>query len=251
MLAGRRAQAWRHQPAFRRPRHFHDEPEFNLVTQGSCTLGIGDRRLSLAPGQLVVLQPGQDHELLEASSDLGLFVFALRPEFSERALGQRTLPGLEVNELEPAELTALEDELGGLGPLRDEAVVDTRIANLFASVIEHAPKAHVTSRRVLETLRSKQPVSELALARRLGTTSSGISREFRRALGVPLVEYRARLRLMRFVELVDRGESLSRAALDADFGSYAQCHRVFRRALRCSPQEYFRGLRAQRNDETA
>jgi AraC-like DNA-binding protein len=33
------------------------------------------------------------------------------------------------------------------------------------------------------------------------------------------------------------------AALDADFGSYAQCHRVFRRALRCSPQQYFAGTR--------
>jgi methylphosphotriester-DNA--protein-cysteine methyltransferase len=69
-------------------------------------------------------------------------------------------------------------------------------------------------------------------------------------LGVPLVEYRARMKLMRFVELVDSGRSLTRAALDAGFGSYAQCHRVFRRALDCSPQQYFTGARAEVDQKT-
>lgn len=251
MLAGRRAQAWRHQPAFRRPRHFHDEPEINLVTRGSCVLGVGDRRLLIERGQLAVLQPGQDHELLEATPDLGLFVFALRAEYAERALGSRRLTGLEVSEVSAARLLGLEEELSALGALRDAVSGDARVAEMFAEAVDRAPKAHAISRRVLESLQADQSLSESTLARRLRTNSSGISREFRRALGVPLVEYRARIRLMRFIELVDGGETLSRAALGADFGSYAQCHRVFRRALRCSPREYFEGLRLQRNDETA
>jgi AraC-like DNA-binding protein len=107
------------------------------------------------------------------------------------------------------------------------------------------------SRRVVESLRQDHALSESALARRLRTTSSSVSREFRGALGVPLVEYRARLRLMRFIDLVDSGAPLGQAALDADFGSYTQCHRVFRRALRCSPQDYFRGMRNRLDDQTA
>jgi hypothetical protein len=39
MQPGHRAQAWRHQPAFLRPRHFHEEPELNLVTRGTATFG--------------------------------------------------------------------------------------------------------------------------------------------------------------------------------------------------------------------
>jgi len=249
MLPGRCAQAWRHQPAFRRPRHFHDETEINLVTRGSCLLGVGDRSVRLQAGQLVVLQPGQDHELLEASPDLGLFVFALRPELYARALDPHALAAVESAAVSPA-LPSLEAELGALSDVRDPACVNERVVTLFIRALEHAPRTHAINRRMLHALRSEHGISEHALAVRLGTSASGISRGFRRAVAVPLVEYRARLRLMRFIALVDRGTTLTRAALDADFGSYAQCHRVFQRALRCSPQEYFRGLREERDAET-
>jgi AraC-like DNA-binding protein len=198
-----------------------------------------------------VFQPGQDHELLEASPDLGLFVFALRPELHDRALGAEALPASEASAIVPSELSNFETELGALSDLRDATSVDARVADLFARAVAGAPKAQATSRRVMTSLRSEPSLSESALAARVCTTPSSISRQFRQAFGVPLVEYRARLRLMHFIHLVDHGASFTRAALEADFGSYAQCHRVFRRTLRCSAQEYFAGLRKQRNEETA
>jgi AraC-like DNA-binding protein len=251
MLAGRRAQAWRHQPAFRRPRHFHLEPEINLVTRGTCTLGVGDRLLRLSEGQFVVLEAGQDHELLEASGDLGLFVTALHPELHHRALGAPTLLEGDDNRFSAGELARLDAELSALGELRDGTSIEHRLAELFRLALDRTPRAPAMSRRVVQTLRLDHSLSQAALARRFRTTASSVSREFRRTLGVPLVEYRARLRLMRFIDLVDAGSSLSRAALDADFGSYAQCHRVFRRSLRCSPQEYFREMRGELNEQTA
>ncbi len=221
------------------------------MTRGSCKLGIGDRELALSAGQLVIFQPGQDHELIQASEDLGLFVVALRPEFRDRALGARALSGIEPGEITQVELRALEAELSGVGQLCDGTSSDERLARLFGRALDRAPKARATSRRVFESLRSELHLSEGALAERFRTTASGVSRQFRDSLGVSLVEYRARLRLMRFIELVDRGQPLSRAALDADFGSYAQCHRVFRRTLRCSPQAYFGGVRVELNEKTA
>jgi AraC-like DNA-binding protein len=214
-------------------------------------LGVGDRSLHLTAGELAVLQPGQDHELLEASPDLDLFVFALRPELHERASDARSFAALDTNAISVPELTAFETELSALGDLRDATSVESRVANLFTRATERVPKANATSRRILESLRAEQSLSGGALAARLRTTPSGISRQFRSAIGVPLVEYRARLRLMRFIDLVDRGAPFTRAALEADFGSYAQCHRIFRRTLRCSPQDYFAGLRQQRDEETA
>src|ERR1041384_4774808 len=84
MHAQRRAQVWRHQPSYQRPRHFHDEPEINVVLRGVARLGVGDQELTLSRGLAVVLQPGQDHELLSATDDLELYVFALRPELAAR-----------------------------------------------------------------------------------------------------------------------------------------------------------------------
>jgi mannose-6-phosphate isomerase-like protein (cupin superfamily) len=80
MLPGRRAQVWRHDPAFRRPRHFHEEPEINLVVRGRATLGVGDRVVSVGAGDLLLFLPGQDHVLLGSGQDLELFVVALHPE---------------------------------------------------------------------------------------------------------------------------------------------------------------------------
>jgi AraC-like DNA-binding protein len=248
MLPGRRAQAWRHQPQFRRPRHFHDEPELNLVARGSGVLGVGERNVTVSTGQLLYFQPGQDHVLLEASDDFDLLVFALRPELAERALGARGVCSTQCFEVTGVEVSVLADELSALGEVRDGFTTDERLARLFAMLTERAPKVHVRSRRALENLRSEQSLSEGALARRLRTDPSCISRRFHHDLGMTLVEYRARLRLMRFVALVDDGATLIRAALEAGFGSYAQCHRVFARSLGCSPRDYFGGLRVALDD---
>jgi len=53
---------------------------------------------------------------------------------------------------------------------------------------------------------------------------------------------------MRFIQCVDRGSSFTRAALEASFGSYAQCHRVFRQYLGCTPRDYFAVRRIEIDD---
>jgi len=79
------------------------------------------------------------------------------------------------------------------------------------------------------------------LARRLGTTADKLGRAFKATLGESVRDYRNRLRLGRFLSLVDpSGGNLLQAALDAGFGSYAQFHRVFRSQFGCSPIEYLR-----------
>lgn len=251
MLAGRRAQIWRHQPAFRRPRHFHSEPELNVVTQGTCVLGVGDRRILVSAGQMLFFEPGQDHELLEASDDLELFVLALRVELAERALGARTLCSIPKSAIATDELPSIDAELSGLGDVRDASTVERRLAEIFGRAVARAPKAHVRSHRAVASMCSNRDASEGELARRLGAAPSDLSRRVHADLGVTLVEYRARLRLMHFVKLVDLGASLSRAALDADFGSYAQCHRVFRRILQCAPRDYFAGVRDRLDQATS
>jgi AraC-like DNA-binding protein len=251
MLAGRRSQVWRHRPEYRRPRHFHAEPELNVVVRGACVVGVGDLSFRVAAGQMLLFQPGQDHVLLDASDDLDLFVLALTPALADRAVGLRALAaaGTGLMIVPDGELGA--SELAELCHAEDPTAGETRLAERFLGAVQLGSSAHVLSRRALEVARSEPSVSCGALARRLSTAPSLVSRRFHGELGLPLVEYRARMKLMRFITFVDEGRPLTRAAFDADFGSYAQCHRVFQRALGCSPREYFAGARARVDAATA
>jgi AraC-like DNA-binding protein len=248
MQPGRRAQAWRHQPAFLRPRHFHAEPELNLVTRGSATFGIGDEQLTLARGDVVLFHPGQDHALLSASPDLGLFAVALLPELAARVCG--ALPpvrsrGFRMSELETSEA---EDALNQLGGAARGGEVEVPLADLFQSARARSAQTHVLSRLALQHLSADPSASGEQLGSAMRAQPSALSRHFHDDMGIRLVEYRARLRLISFVKRVDQGYPLSRAALDAGFGSYTQCHRVFTGALGCSPREYFNGQRRQIDD---
>jgi AraC-like DNA-binding protein len=249
MQPGRRAQVWRHQPSFRRPRHFHDEPELNIVLRGQATLGVGDRELALRGGEVILLQPGQDHELLAASNDLELYVVALRPELAEKRADLFATTTEVWSHTGP--LTALHE----LGQVNAVEAVETGVVELWASLAALGRRPAALLRRASSALRSERALSGVELAERLHTTPSELSRAFRSGLGLPMVEYRARLRLLEFVRRVDAGQSLTAAALDADFGSYAQCYRVFERALGCSPSQYFegrrRGGRARRRSQPA
>jgi AraC-like DNA-binding protein len=242
MLPRRRAQVWRHQPAFRRPRHFHAEPELNLVLRGTALLGVGERTVHVAAGEVAFFQPGQDHELVQASDDLELFVVALRPELAERA-GICALP--HSGRVPDASLSHARAMLSGIAGASNPEVHERSLAELFLELGRAASEPHVVSRRALECLARDPSLSGLSLARRVGTAPSGISRHFHGDYGLTMVEYRTRLRLLRFVGNVDRGHGITRSALDADFGSYAQCHRVFQRILGVAPSAYFAGARTR------
>ena len=69
--------------------------------------------------------------------------------------------------------------------------------------------------------------------------ASEVSRYFHRDIGLTLVAYRTRLRLIRFIQLVEGGRNFLTAAIEAGFGSYSQCHRAFQRAFDCAPRLFF------------
>src|SRR4051812_9208389 len=90
----------------RRPRHFHSEPEINLVVRGAATFGVGDRVVRVGRGELVTFPSGQDHVLLDPSPDLYLFAVGLDSRYSAQVLnGDSPLP-MHVK-LDPGELDTI------------------------------------------------------------------------------------------------------------------------------------------------
>ncbi len=210
---------------------------------------MGERAFSVTRGDALLFHPGQDHELLEASPDFDLYVIGLTPAFAERGDFQLTA-GLLRQPLQAEPLGRVEAELMGLNEVADSTATETRLVGLLSSLMRQARRSPALTRRAVASLSAEPHLSTTLLAARLRTARSVLSRRFSDDLGVTLVEYRARHKLMKFIALADQGLALTQAAFQAGFGSYAQCHRVFKRTLGCAAKPYFEGQRALLDDTT-
>ncbi len=246
---GERAFVWKYSQSIggRRPRHFHIEPELNLVVRGSATFGVGERFVQVSQGELLAFPTGQDHVLIEGSPDLYLYAIGLDPRYSTEVLGGRSEPVLPLHvELPPHELAAICDRAGDIvdrsGAAQQGAELWERIHWLGRRSVERSRRSnHVLTRRVLKLLDIAPELGLEALANDLRANSTELSRHFHRDLGMTLVRYRTRLRLLRFIRAVDCGErDLMATAIAAGFGSYSQCHRTFQAELGCAPRRFFR-----------
>lgn len=255
MLPGRRGQVWRYAPEYRRPRHFHSEPELNFVVAGTATFGTGRDTITATAGALLSWPPGVDHELLAASPDLDLFVFALTPELCERVLANRgaaAMAGPLLVNVPQSECPPLRALASAPAHSPEAAVGDEHVATLWTRahrVRLDVPSERGLGARVLRSLLQAPDLDRRERAQLIGAHPSEVSRQFHKEVGIKLGTYRTRLRLLRFIELVDSGQTLLRAALGAGFGSYSQCHRAFTTAFGCAPRVFFGG--ALRHDMAA
>lgn len=237
----------------RRPRHFHAEPELNLVAAGHATFGVGGSRVQVFAGQLIGFPPGQDHVLLDVSPDVFLYSIGLDPglasEVVNHAQGVAALPLRSLlPEAEFKVLTRLcadiveREQIDGLG-----AELWQRAHWLQANSNAVGSRVHVLTRRVLAELARRPDVSRERLAHSLRASPSDLSRYFHRDMGLTLVQYRTRARLLRLIRSVDAGNrNLKEVAQAVGFGSYSQCHRAFCAELGWAPREFFSsGVREQ------
>ncbi len=247
MVERGRAQIWRYAPQYRRPRHFHAELEINLVTAGQGTVGVGQDVVRVGAGDLLSWPPGVDHELLEASHDFELYVIGATPELSERVLGPssaRAFGGSVRLTVATGLLAALRDRCAvPPGEGGRTAATETAVGDLWRDMqalrAAGEPTNNAVPRRTVALLQSGPHMRRDQLAGLVGTHPTEVSRQFHRSVGFTLSAYRARVRLLRFIETVDRGASILSAAMDAGFGSYSQCNRVFREVFGCSPRRFF------------
>jgi AraC-like DNA-binding protein len=242
-----RGHVWHHVPATRRPRHFHAEPELNLIAAGRAAFGYGEATLSVSAGDLLWWPPGQDHVLLDATADLDLYVIGVTPAFSEHVLADRVFGasgGSARLRLDSGTLTSLRTTCAGQTAGGDTAAVERRVGDLWREAHRmraRIPDHHPLTVRALSSLLGRPDLNRGELARLIHANASEVSRTFHRDTGLTLVAYRTRLRLIRFIQLVEGGDrSFLAAAIDAGFGSYSQCHRAFQRAFDCAPRLFFR-----------
>jgi AraC-like DNA-binding protein/quercetin dioxygenase-like cupin family protein len=255
-LGRARAHVWKYSLQYggQRPRHFHAEPELNLIVSGTAKFGIGETVISASAGELLGFPPGQDHILLETSPDIYLFAIGLEPSLSSEVLGtDRDSVAM------PLHVRLASDEFRTLtaraSAIVDQEGVDQPCAELWEQAHwlrqrhwGHANGGvHVLTRRALAIMSDTPEIGRELLAKKLRASPCEISRYFHRDVGMTLVRYRTRLRLLRFIRLMDDGSyNLTASAKVAGFGSYSQCHRIFQTELGCAPRQFFHaGLRQE------
>src|SRR6187549_3132076 len=232
---GCRAQAWRYQPKYRRPLHFHAEPELNLVWRGRARFIVGNRSFWVERGGLLILPPGIDHALIDASADLEFFAIGFHPELVAAYTQARgTAFGFKVTCKQVPD--AVTDRLAGMCGALGEAPDRSLVESLLREPLEHAalddtrlqnsqPQLGV---RAAALLLDEGSIRRYQIAKALASNKGDISRSFLRDNGISLREFRRRIRVLRFLEAVDScPKNLTRAAHVSGFGSYSQCHRDF------------------------
>jgi len=258
-------KAWRYSnPARANRRHHHAELELNLVTRGAGTYLLGNRHYQIRRGDLLWLFPSQEHVLIEQTSDFEMWIAVFRRRLIKRSatdlaslpLLQRGFAGDTCRRLRQQDLSRLEELFAQLTDTSDEpgflnaglAYVLLQAWKCFDRAVEvPARSVHPAVERTAKLLLSDEHSYPLArLARLSGLSPSRLSRIFKQQTGLPIVEFRNRQRIERFLENYElrrnsgRPATLLEAALEAGFGSYAQFHRVFRQVAGCSPAAYQR-----------
>jgi AraC-like DNA-binding protein len=256
--AGLHGRVVRHRVGDVRPRaHRHAELEVDLVVRGTATYLLGDRRYALTPGTLTWLFPGQDHVLVDESSDHELWWAVFQPALVARiATTPLARPLREVDPVGQFSRRLDSGRVRRLGAVFhdvraaegvDDVVVNTGLAYLLSfawrafldsdDVVEGVD-LHPAVETVARMLRADPNAGDLAtLARAACLSPSHMSRIFKEQTGVSISRFRNQQRLQRFLHLYGRGRRTTAlaAALEAGFGSYAQFHRVFREQTGQSP----------------
>ncbi|HUG54203.1 MAG TPA: AraC family transcriptional regulator [Vicinamibacteria bacterium] len=109
-----------------------------------------------------------------------------------------------------------------------------------------SPGAERAKRLIEETFRETQTLA--ATAARLRTSPAALSRSFKKAYGMPPVEYRHRLRVVDAVFRLAAGNSILQVAGDVGFGEASSFYRRFRSLLCASPGTH--AARRSRNAKT-
>lgn len=257
--------AWRYaNPAGANRRHHHAELELNLVTRGTGTYLLSNRRYEIRRGDLLWLFPAQEHVLIEQTSDFQMWIVVFKrrairrhaTDPASRPLLQKSLPTDACRRLKQQDLIHFEEIFNNLSAASAEpGLLNAGLAYALLHTWKCFQRAgevsgrqlHPAVERAAHLMLQDSSVHSLdELAHRAGLSPSRLSRLFKEQTGLSIVDFRNRQRMQRFLEQYEAQRktghtpTLLEAAFEAGFGSYPQFHRIFRQLAGCSPAEYQR-----------
>ncbi len=240
--------------------HRHAELELNLCVAGHAHYLVGERRFHLSRRSMLWLFPAQDHILLEASPDFAMWIAVWKPELiqatcqieSSRELAQMQPAQTWFAQARPNDAARLESLFTRLSQSPNDdyfnaglgyALMESRRVYAHSEESLAGRAVHPCVDEAARLLRDEM-LDVPELAHRVGLSANRLSRLFHAQIGVTITAFRTRMALERFARIYDgRSLSITQAAIEAGFHSYAQFHRVFAAQYGCSPAAYREELR--------
>lgn len=264
-----RGGLWYSTPASTRfGRHHHRELELNVVVAGEACYWFPHGEVRVPAPAALWIPPFVEHELLDASPELSMWVYSFRAPSAQDQPGSLRTPtcaldaayrelghGPRVAGLPPAVL-AWVCERSREGLLRPALPrFNDLLAEIFAAawsarrpfgLQERQLACHPAARRAARLLRDPDTSGSMAeLARTTSLSRERLSRVFAHCFGIGLVQYRNHHRVQQFIHDYGHGSdsSMLRAALDVGFGSYMQFHRAFKQVVGHPPAQHLELVR--------
>lgn len=264
---------WYSTPASTRfGRHHHQELELNVLVTGEANYWFPHRELRVVAPAALWIPPFVEHELIDASPDLSMWVHSFRaPSHDDTPSQRRSMPlglqtplqaalrelsgGPTVTGITPAALARIcacsRDGLLRPGIPRFNDILSQIFAVAWSARTEpdaHGEPAtwHPAARRAASLLREPDTSGSMqALARTTHLSRERLSRVFAQCMGIGLVQYRNHHRVQRFIHKYGHGfdANMLRAALDVGFGSYVQFHRAFKQVVGYPPAQHLERVR--------
>lgn len=225
------------------PLHTHDEAQLIFAASGMVQVHT-ERGVWLVPPQLVGWIPGGVSHRLDIISDAELWMLLLQKQALEE-WAPSSLPDRAFVSRVSILLRALFDEAAAIDPASDKAALIVRLILHELTEVHDAPTflplpRSPLGRRLADIAiadhRSALDLSELAS--RAATSVRSASRLFPAETGMTLKAWRQRVRIVRAMEQLSRGEPIARVAIQAGFASTAAFSAAFRQVTAMTPTAF-------------
>lgn len=227
------------------PAHVHAEGMLVLVHEGLVMVQSGDRVLTVLPGSLGWIPPGVRHGARWFGEARGSFlhvhpdVCARLPPHCRAWPSSRLIEALVERFVEG---TSRETPAAYQAQLFDVLLEELRQRSAAATVplpMPADPRLQDLANTLLDTPDDTAGIDEWA--QRLNMSSRTLMRRFRQETGVTLGQWRQQARLLRALEMLFRGGSVTQAALSVGYESTSAFIGSFRTAFGMTPTRYLAG----------
>ena len=250
--------------------HHHDFYEVYLFLKGSAEYWIEGRRVSMVPGDFILINPTELHRsiILPEATDYERIVLWINKDYLQSLSSVSTDLSLCFDSSNPSHKNRIRPSGATLSPLatimtslveeycRDswgkneclQAIFIQLMVELNRSIKETVPKSSKETEdnfvyNVLKYINENysEDMSLDGLAERFFVSKYHLSHSFRREVGVSVYRYIMLKRLLAAKELLQSGVPAGEVAYATGFGDYAGFWRAFKTEYGISPKEFVSG----------